>query len=42
MNTIAIVKETVQKTENHKTHNLQKFHQNDEVGITPILDTYTK
>ena len=23
-------------------HDLQKFHQNDEVGIVQILDTYTK
>ena len=35
------MKETVQNTENHKTHDLQKFNQNDEVGIVQILNTYT-
>ena len=29
-------------TENHNTHDLQKFHQNDEVGIVQILHMYTK
>ena len=26
--------------ENHNKHDLQKFHQNDEVGTKLILDTY--
>ena len=36
------MKETVQNTENNNTHDLQKFHQNDEVGIVQILNMYTK
>lgn len=28
--------------ENHDEYDLQKFHQNDKVGIEQILDTYAK
>ena len=40
MNTIAISEGN--HTKYRKKHNFQKVHQNDEVRIVPILDTYTK